>query len=628
MLSKTLCGLVAISTLSIGASHGSAAEQTDIQGSDTDLEAFFDGLMAAQLQHYDVGAAVVAVVHDGETVFAKGYGHSDIHSRAAVDPDETLFRVGSISKLFTWTAIMQLVEKGEISLDDDVNEYLTRFQIPEAYDEPVRIRHLLTHTPGFEDAGLGFVIVFDETLVKPLAEALETHVPERVRPPGVYTAYSNFGTALAGLIVANVSGLSFEDYVEKNIFAPLGMVNSSFREPLPDDLAAQMATGYLYKDGAPTAGEFEILANVGPAGGLSATATDLARFMIAHMQKGEYEGARILTEESVSEMHKRAFALDPRLPGMALGFYEMEYNDRRLIGHAGDTIFFHSQLAIIPSLDMGIIVSYSGFPPGAREELLQALMDRYAPLPIEYVEPPEDFDGSRFAGSYKNLRRNHSTIEKISTAFGELTVTPSEDNTLIVAFGQKPQQYVEIEPLLFREVDGPNRLAFEENEDGDITHLFMDSLPFMPFERKAWYETVGTSTAILGLGYLLCITMMCSAVIRRKSNRTLSGPARWATRLSIGFGVLSFIVAVLSGIAVTDIAKDFGAGGMPATLTIALAILLVPALLSLSFPVFAVAAWRNGYWTWGRRVHYTLFALAAISMTWFYFHWNAIGFQY
>jgi len=282
-----------------------------------DLEAFFDGVIAAQMRAHSIASATLSVVKDGELYFAKGYGYGDREARRPVDAERTLFRPGSISKLFTWTAVMQLVERGKIDLDADVNRYLSDFRIPDTFPAPITMKHLMTHTPGFEDGALGYLLIKSESELVSLSASLAAHIPRRVRPPGTYSSYSNFGSALAGLIVANVSGMPFEEYVEKNIFEPLGMTRSTFREPLPETLAPDMATSYRRENGAFEPAHFELISNFGPAGALSSTATDMARFMVAHLQLGRYGESRILAEETARRMHQRIYFLDERLPGMA-----------------------------------------------------------------------------------------------------------------------------------------------------------------------------------------------------------------------------------------------------------------------------------------------------------------------
>ena len=220
------------------------------------LEAFLDGVISTQLKQYHIAGATVAVVKDGALLLAKGYGFADLEEGpVAVDPGRTLFRPGSVYKLITWTAVMQLVEKGQLDLDTDINCYLD-FSIPARLlnqggnepPRPITLADLMAHTAGFEEVALG-VFVRSAKEVLPLGEYLKEFLPERVYPPGELGAYSNYGAALAGDIVERVSGMPFAGYVEKNIFAPLGMEHSTFRQPLPAALAGQMARGYNYVDG-------------------------------------------------------------------------------------------------------------------------------------------------------------------------------------------------------------------------------------------------------------------------------------------------------------------------------------------------------------------------------------------
>ncbi|MEQ9463342.1 MAG: serine hydrolase domain-containing protein, partial [Haliea sp.] len=335
------------------------------------LAAFMDGAMAAQLRSLDMAGGAVAVVAGGEIVLARGYGHADLEAGVTVDPAMTLFKPGSVSKLITWTAVMQLVEQGRLDLDADVNRYLTVLQLPATFAEPVTLRNLMTHSAGFEDNWAGFLIRRDETELQPLAQTLAAHTPARVRSPtrnfdeGSGVAYSNWGTALAGLIVAEVSGQSFDDYVEQHIFAPLGMDQSSFREPLPASLRPQLAQGYRDGGAGMEVQPEEFLGNVAPAGSLSSTAVDMAKFMIAHLQEGVYRGQRILQPETVALMHTRALSPGPHLNGIALGFYETWINGHRTIGHGGSTLDFKSELMLLPEAGVGLFVTFNS-PPGGR----------------------------------------------------------------------------------------------------------------------------------------------------------------------------------------------------------------------------------------------------------------------
>ena len=234
-----------------------------------EVEAFFDEIIPQQLDEYYIPGAATAVVKDGELVFAEGYGFADLEQERPVVADRTLFRTGSVAKLFTWTAVMQLAEQGKLNLNTDVNDYLSGFRIPDTCPEPITLEHLMTHTAGFEDGSMGAMRPRPEAL-EPLGTFLARKVPARISPPGQVTAYSNYGTALAGHIVEQVSGLPFEQYVEQNILTPLGMDRTTFRQPVPASLVDELATGYVYSNGAFQPQPFEVY-QIGPAGGASAT---------------------------------------------------------------------------------------------------------------------------------------------------------------------------------------------------------------------------------------------------------------------------------------------------------------------------------------------------------------------
>jgi CubicO group peptidase (beta-lactamase class C family) len=342
-----------------------------------DLEAFLDGFVPMQLERENIAGAVVLVVKDGKVLFARGYGYSNVEKKTPVSVDATLFRPGSISKLFTWTAVMQLVEQGKLDLDRDVNTYLD-FKIPATFSKPITLRNLMTHTPGFEEQ-IKDLINSEGMPMASLRQHLVSHVPARIFPPGVTPAYSNYGAALAGYIVERVSGKPFNDYVAENIFKPLQMSRSTFAQPLPSDLKPLMSSGYTVGTGK--AKPFEIVEEA-PAGALSTTAADIAHFMIAHLQDGKYEGGQILRPEIARVMHSWQFGLNPALNGMCLGFYEESRNGHRIIGHGGDTVYFHSDLHLVLDAGVGFFVSYNSRGKGdisPRTALWQHFLDRYFP---------------------------------------------------------------------------------------------------------------------------------------------------------------------------------------------------------------------------------------------------------
>src|SRR5580700_5287248 len=299
-----------LATGAAGAQPGATAAH---ELSAEDANAWLEGYLPYALKTGDIAGAVVAIVKDGAVLTERGYGFSDVEKRAAVDPKLTLFRPGSVSKLLTWTAVMQQVEQGKIDLDADINRYLD-FKIPARDGKPVTMRELMQHVAGFEEQAKG--IMTDDPKSPGFEALLKQWVPERVFAPGTTPAYSNWGASLAGYIVQRVSGEKFDDYLDKHIFAPLDMKHSSFRQPLPADLVPLMSKGYTEASEEPHV--FEIVGPA-PAGSLSSPGEDMAHFMIAHLQNGEYNGNRILRADTAEMMHNSPLTFLPPLNRMELG---------------------------------------------------------------------------------------------------------------------------------------------------------------------------------------------------------------------------------------------------------------------------------------------------------------------
>ncbi|HSG15087.1 MAG TPA: serine hydrolase domain-containing protein, partial [Anaerolineae bacterium] len=385
-----------------------------------ELEAFLDALMAKDMEAYHIAGAAVSVVKDGEMIFAKGYGYADVEKGTPVDAEETIFRIGSIGKTFTWTAVMQLVEQGKLDLDADINTYLD-FRIPDTFPQPITLKHLMTHTAGFEDRHFGSG-VSDPQDVMPAREWLVSQMPARVRPPGD-AGYTNYHAMLAGYIVARVSGQSYEQYIQDHILDPLGMVHSTVQSPMPPELRPYRSEGYMYSEGA-----FEALPDYTahpaalPSGAHQASVTDMARFMIAHLQGGRYSDAniaegRILKEATAKQMQTTLYTADPRLLGTAYGFFDFSDNGQRALGHSGYGPPMHGILLLLPDQNLGVYVVYNSRESGGLTNqhvgFQRAFFDHYFPAPaVEPIQPPAGFAqrADRFVGSYRYASSGATTL--------------------------------------------------------------------------------------------------------------------------------------------------------------------------------------------------------------------------
>src|SRR6266496_967475 len=485
----------------------------------SDIAAFLDGILPAQLQREDIAGATIAIVRDGKILFAKGYGYADVEKKRPVSPEETLFRPGSVSKLFTWTAVMQLFEQGRLDLDRDVNDYLD-FKIPEAYGKPITLKNLLTHTPGFEEQIKD--LFTDRPEPPPLQQYMKTHIPRRIFSPGTTPAYSNYGASLAGYIVERVSGQPFDEYINEHIFKPLGMSHSTFVQPLPASLAPLMSNGY--KLGSDEPKPFETVGAF-PAGSMSSSAADMARFIIAHLQDGQVGDTRILRPETSRLMHSRLFALDDGANGMAHGFYEESRNGHRIIGHGGDTFYFHSDLHLILDAGVGLFISYNSAGKGEtspRTMPWEAFLDRYFPYtpPSATLPASAKQDTRAVSGSYTLSRRSDSSFLKVATLLGELTVSPAGDGVIEVAQltspNRKPKKWREVAAMTFREENGQEKLIFKRDENGRLLMI----LPFPFF--------VGQRVGLLENSKLLLITIVISLSIMLLT--LLLWPVAWFVR--------------------------------------------------------------------------------------------------
>ena len=495
-----------------------------------DFETFLDALIPSQLQTRNIAGAVVSVVKDGQVLFQKGYGYADFEGRKPVLPDQTLFRPGSISKLFTATAVMQLVEQGKLDLDRDVNDYVD-FVIPKTYPEPVTLRRLLTHTAGFEET-LKNLFVAHESDMKPLGTYLANQMPARIFPPGKIPSYSNYGFTLAGYVVERVSGEKFERYIENHILKPLKMNNSTFDQPLPAQIAPQMSKGYLTATKKPR--DFEFV-EAAPAGALSTTAADMTRFMLTFLQDGSVDGVSILKPETVRQMQTRQLELHPAICGLGLTFMEYWLNPVRVIGHGGDTVYFHSDMVLVPDAHVGYFISYNSFGKnigGGRGEVQRAFMNRYFPNPGEAkseVDPnTAKNDGLAVSGVYDGTRRSETTFLRLVALMDQFSVKSDKDGVLTVEENKNQRgelkKWKEIAPLVYNEVDGSERIAFRRDPSGKVTEM----LPYPAIyegQRVPWFNDKRLINLVIGGNFLLVLLTVLlwpvAVFVRRRYQRPL-----------------------------------------------------------------------------------------------------------
>jgi CubicO group peptidase (beta-lactamase class C family) len=580
--------------------------------------------MGAQIAAYQIPGAVVAVVRGEETLLAKGYGLADVERGIPVRGDRTLFRVGSVAKVLTWMALLQLAEDRALVLDADVNHHLGELALPATFPEPVTPAHLMTHSAGLEDRFAGLFAADGRSLLS-LRDYLGRYRPARVRPPGRVTAYSNYGAALAGHLVERVSGRGFADFIAERTLGPLGMTRSSFAQPLAGPLHAALATGYGERQEALP---FEWL-QAGPAGALSTTATDMAALMRALLQGGRIGGLRVLGEASVEAMLTRQFANDPRVAGLTFGLEEFYVNGRRLLWHPGDTLGFSAALVLLPAEGIGLFVAYNRLADSQpRADLLKVFMDRFFPAPAVSAPSPGHGAAERarqYAGSYLTTRSHLTGPEKVFKLFRPVTVHPLPDGRLRMRglWVVKDGLWAEVGPGEYRHV-GSEEVAVFREEAGRMM-LVEGNYPQGAYLKLPWYGANGLHVGVWVLCALVFLVALGAAALRALCRRGLApAPAgTWTARL---VGAMSLVhLATLLGVLLVLANLRALVAEVDAALQAVSALARAGALLTGAGALAVVGLWWRGSGTLVARVGLSGVAAAGVLFALSLAYWRVPG---
>lgn len=591
-----------------------------------DLQDFLDSFMKNEMGALHVPGAVVMIVSNGEILLLKGYGFSNLETREHVHPNKVLLRMGSISKLLTTTAVLQLAEQGKLNLQDDVNRYLTTFRLDNPFPAPVRIFNLLTHTSGFDERNIGSAAL-QESDVIPLGKYLAKRMPPVVRPPGDLISYSNHGFTLAGYLVELVSGMPFADYVHMHILKPLGMNRSGFN--LPQNLRRDVITGYLFENKHHVAAPFDFF-NDGPADAFITSAPDMARFMISHLQQGRYGNARILKPETVNEMEKLQFAHHPGMPGWCYGYWEMYRNGVRAVVHDGCVFGVTSRVLLVPEKNFGflIVTNIDVTNHGDLTSVITArLLDYCFPAEKRFrrPEPTDDFENRArsYEGQYRHVCYASRTLEKLGLLMGfapEISVKVSSADAVTM----EGKEYVETEPLFLEQVSGRSFASFRKNHAGEITNLFIDT---DAFERIRWYDTnrfqLTLAEACLSFFAIVCIAWLVRLLRPRPED-----PLKRLYTIAGTTGAFHLVfIAILE---VTFMHKRLFelSYGVPPALKAALVLPLATVLLTVLLWLLLFRSWKLRTGALRERLYLSSTACVATVFLWVLHYWNLIGFHY
>lgn len=480
LLVLVLLALTVISPVPAAAAPDISAESTQhaeltAENAETFLDEFFSD---PDVKQYYTGAAIV-VVKDGKTILQKGYGYADAAKKETVDPSKSVFRLASVSKVFTATAVMQLVERGKIDLQEDIATYLGNITYDNPFKKPVTVEHLLTHTTGFQIRDPKPTDIhhdFDQFVE--IEDYVRENMPPVVREPGTSYMYDNFASMLQGLIVEKVSGIPFQTYMEQHVFNPLNMKNSSFL--LDDRLKENLVVGYE-GNGEPLE-MYTVTPTVMPQGGMLSTAEDIAKFMIAFLNGGSIESTQILSQDSTKAMTVYRSKMHSLLPDTTYGFEAPLQipgagSSSNVITKGGDMPGNSSYLWLIPEENTGIFITYNNM--GALRNLLYPAFMTYffpeymEPVEFEAFEPDTAEELSKYNGLYVDLRAK-SMVTTVEQEEGNLTVSDS-------LLGKR--SLVQVGPDLFMD-ENKQLTAFKRGEDGSIMYLKEPYLNPLGYEQK------------------------------------------------------------------------------------------------------------------------------------------------
>jgi CubicO group peptidase (beta-lactamase class C family) len=596
---------------------------------DAALAAFVDGAMAANMKGDHIAGVAVAVVQDGKVVLKRGYGVSAVGPDRPVDPDRTLFRLGSISKLFTWTALAQDIEAGKLDPKAPVDTYLpAALHVKTAFPGAITLERLMSHSAGFEDRVLGHLLAPSPDRLVTLDKFLVSSRPLQVRPPG-RPSYSNWGADLAGRIVAGQAGTDFETAIDRQIFAPLELEHTTFREPRParaglpapmdPALAADLSTGFRWKQGAFKPEKTELLGSTAPAGSASSTVSDMARLMLAMLNGGELDGQRLYGPRAAQMLRTPIYQVPAGMNGWAHGLMIGSPGGRTSFGHNGDTVLFHSSLVTIPELNLGIVVL-------TNTENGNVLATRLPDLVVEHFygrkpsgsafRKPRAGEMKAYEGAWLATRRGFTGPEKFLGLLQGGEVKASKDGLLLDAGSGAKPYLPTTEPGVFRTPDRSGVASFDFDHGRPVR--WRTALNAMQWERVSLVDHPMTLAAAVGLGLLAAIAVIVGLCTRARPcpetpGQTLASRVQTLAAAAWLASAVCFGLWATNGMDLMVLALQWPGPFMTAFSWLG----VVAAVLSLAGAPLLVPVWSgHGERSWGlwRRLRYSMTAFIFLGL--------------
>lgn len=629
------------------------------------LARWADAEFLPALAEHRASGLVMTVVRQGEVVFSRGYGQADVQAGRPVRPDETLFRIGSATKVFTATAVAQLLERGRIaSLDDPANRYLQGLQLPLSGGREITIWDLLTHRAGFEDSAYGLGAALPPARQPPAVEEARRLMPALVRPAGSASVYSNYSTALLGLLVEQVSGRTMAQYMAEHIFAPLQMTRSRLSDDFEPDPALGVPAASLPDGTWQPLRYLPMRRFIAPAGGIVTTGADMARFMAAQIDGAQGRDTPILKAATAALMQQRKAGNHPAVSGFGMKFMVQPWNGHRVIEHGGGWPGFSTVMLMLPDDGIGIFISIMGGdaevglgerlaslvtqnrltprpdhtvkgalnPLAVREDLLEHLLGPWtAPAPPVAAAVPAGANLSAYAGSYWRQRRSYTGFEAffdlLSPRAAILNVQPGTAGALRI---NGVDGFMPVAPGVFHNPQA--RPRFEGDPLTQAVYAFTLPAGREGSEGRAqavapllsvdqWLRTSSLANpATLAPLLLLAAAGGLSALLLPFWPAVTRGErlARWLPLLQ-WLLLLGVPLVLLAGYGEAEGIVHHLLPGVPGRFVVLLLLANLAVLVALATAVMAWWAWRQAAWGQGwravlRRVHYSLLALLGLTV--------------
>ncbi len=595
------------------------------------LEAYVDGIVAAHMREHDIPGTSVSIVKDGKVLFAKGYGFTDIDAGTRANGSQSLFRIGSVSKTFIWTAVMMLVERGIIDLDADVNTYLDGVVIPEKFGAPVTMNHLMAHRAGFEDSFGVFTIPREGDIS--LTDALNKNMPARVYPPGARTSYSNWGSALAAKIIEDVTGESYADFLFLEILNPLGMSSTALEGPstMSAPLRKRLSKGYEVKSGGLAEAALMEIGPYAPAGAMSMSAVDMARWMQLHLGGGSVDDVRLMTPQTHAQLLSRAYADRPAGADLAHGFFSRQYRGYDAYGHGGATAAFFTYMDLIPSLNIGVYISQNATTD-------RNLVTDLSRLVIDHLVDHADTEravaddqtlarSSDAEGQYLANRRSFTQFEKAFAMTAVTKVSAADNGGVIISNDNGSMLYKPVHgaPDIYENRHG-DRVSFGRDDNGLVTH-FSGVMGVHSADRMSIFAQPILFKGAVGAAMILALTTFAGAW--RRQGRTV--PQSKTGKL-LGFGAFVgaiFVFGLMASFAA--MLARMGTIGVSDLVNYPLPVITTFRMIATIFVVFSVVGlgsllptWHSSGWSIWRRGHHTLFILALGALAFMLVQWKFV----